>query len=185
MARFLPLIFFITISGIILSCNITDSEETSEYEYEMSLTEQQLQKELKLVEDISDEAYCYGTCRTLIVPNNEEIRAKWSHVSLCRIDICHSTDLCTRGVDGLKERIGKCNSAYVTSSPVPVEPENDTESSAPAKINDSSESNEDISSSSEMVVDESSSGFSETGTEDSSSSSETIEESSSSLEIGY
>ena len=168
MARFLPLIF-IVVCGLVFSCNISDAEDGSEYEYEMNLTESQLQKELELAKDISDESYCFRTCRTLIVPSNKTDSSKWSSVSLCRINICHSTDLCTKNVIDLKKQVSSCNGGYIPDYEPPVSDEPETEA---------------ISSSSEAIVEESSSGFSETGTEDLSSSSETVEESSSSSEIG-
>ena len=56
--------------------------------------------------------FCLVVCGTLIVPKDDGDRNDWSRVSLCRIDMCHLTEACTKGTDKLKERLKNCTDSY-------------------------------------------------------------------------
>lgn len=109
------ILFAIAVAMIIGCGEVSYPEDNAPLEHEMNLTSAQLKDELKRAEYIDDEKYCNVTCRTLYVPKDSVEEKTWSKVSLCRIDICHSTDACYRNIDGLKERIGNCDENYKPS----------------------------------------------------------------------
>ena len=117
--------------AVVVSCNVNDAEEFSQYDYERTLTQSQLIEQLRYP-ILADEAmFCIAHCRTLIVPRPAD-EAGWSHVSLCRIDNCHATAMCTKGVAGLRERLENCTSDYTRPTEVAADSSETIESSAEA-----------------------------------------------------
>ena len=109
-------ILFAALAALIMACGeATYPEDNAPLEYEMNLTSAQLKEELRRSEYLDDDNYCNAKCRTLYVPRDSAEEKTWSKVSLCRIDICHSTNACYKNMNGLKERIGNCNENYKPS----------------------------------------------------------------------
>lgn len=117
--------------AMVVSCNVDDAEEFSEYDYERTLTQSQLIEQLRYPILADDAMFCHSHCRTLIVPRPAD-EANWSRVSLCRIDNCHATAMCTKGVAGIKERLENCTSDYTRKTDVELESSETIESSAEA-----------------------------------------------------
>lgn len=114
---FIGLFFFISSIFFIGGCDTTSAEyDMGTYEYEQSLTYAQLQKEIKSFEEWGDDVYCNNKCRVMPVPKGNET---WSNISKCRIALCRQTDRCTKGVDGLIERMKTtCTDSYVPEQKV-------------------------------------------------------------------
>ena len=159
---------FFTIGCVFfIGCDTTEAKDTDQWEYEKALTSAQLQSEINLAKKngFGDDTYCFNTCKVLTVPSNKDEYNAWSKVSLCRIDICHSTQMCTKGIQGLMDRIAGCNESYQPAA-LPVEQDEVIPESSETVEESSSAQTEPESSSSDEV----SSG----STEESSSSSDDI-----------
>ena len=167
---------FFTIGCVFfVGCDTTEAKDTDQWEYEKNLTSAQLQSEIARAKKngYGDDTYCFNVCKVLTVPSNNDEYNAWSRVSLCRIDICHSTQLCTKGIQGLMDRVGGCTESYPPAA-LPVEqdeivpessdaviessetvPESDTSTEPESSSSDeiSSGSAEESSSSSDDIVD--------------------------------
>ena len=130
-SKYLVLCLILLAIAAVLSCNVNEAEEFSEYDYERTLTQSQLIEQLRYPILDDDGMFCNAHCRTLIVPRPAD-EANWSRVSLCRIDNCHATAMCTKGVAGLKERLENCTSDYTRQTEVEPESSETIESSADA-----------------------------------------------------
>jgi hypothetical protein len=117
--------------AMVVSCNVDDAEEFSEYDYERTLTQSQLIEQLRYPILVDEAMFCNAHCRTLIVPRPAD-EANWSRVSLCRIDNCHATAMCTKGVAGLRERLENCTPDYTRQTEVEPDSGETIESSAEA-----------------------------------------------------
>lgn len=108
------LFIFITIIGMLIAMSCVNDSPSSEaeYQFEKSLTKEQLKEEIDQIKIEDARMFCLVVCGTLIVPNNDEDRNEWSRVSLCRIDMCHLTEACTKGNEKLKERLKNCTDSY-------------------------------------------------------------------------
>ena len=146
---------FFTIGCVFfVGCDTTEAKDTDQWEYEKNLTSAQLQSEIAIAKKngYGDDTYCFNVCKVLTVPSNNDEYNAWSRVSLCRIDICHSTQLCTKGIQGLMDRVGGCTESYQPAA-LPVEqdeiiPESSetVEESSSAQIEPESSSSDEISS---------------------------------------
>ena len=154
--KFMITMFICLLSFIIyISCDTTDADnDTSRYEFEKYLTSQQLQDEIAMFirNGWSDETFCFNQCKVLTVPSKDEEKT-WSAVSWCKIDLCHGTGLCTKGIDGLIDRLKNCNEQYQHTFDNQPEPVDTIESSSDEVI----ESSETVESSSSETLEESSS----------------------------
>jgi hypothetical protein len=114
---FIGLFFFISSIFFIGGCDTTSAEDDiGTYEYEQSLTYDQLQKEIETFEEWGDDVYCNNKCRVMTVPKGNEA---WSNISKCRIALCRQTDRCTKGVSGIIERTKTtCTDSYVPEQKV-------------------------------------------------------------------
>ena len=108
------LFIFITILGMLIAMSCVNDSPSSEaeYQFEKSLTKEQLKEEIDQIKVDDSRMFCLVVCGTLIVPKDDEDRNDWSRVSLCRIDMCHLTEACTKGTDKLNERLKNCTDSY-------------------------------------------------------------------------
>lgn len=108
------LFIFITILGMLIAMSCVNDSPSSEaeYQFEKSLTKEQLKEEIDQIKLDDSRMFCLVVCGTLIVPKNDEELKEWSRVSLCRIDLCHMTEACSKGYEGLKERLNNCTDSY-------------------------------------------------------------------------
>ena len=96
---------------MVLSCVNDSDEDQTQYEYERTLSREQLNEEVDQVKIEDSRMFCLVMCGALVVPRDEADKQSWSDVSLCRIDLCHSTEMCTNGCDGLRDRLKACPNA--------------------------------------------------------------------------